>query len=118
MFHLKLNDGREIPLKWGYFAIKLLSKRMNLDPTQYFNSIATGAFIMTEIDKFLLTAHEFACMSLGVEYKEPTEFEICQWIDEAGLVGDEAQIPKFLDYVIGTHVVNTTNKEAKDEKKN
>ena len=121
MFELKLNNGEVIPLKWGYYAMKRFAKRVQLSPTEYFDTITITVKLASELDNILYCAAEYAALSLGKPFTA-TELEVCEWIDNAGgLVNGLAeggQLSNFLNYVGKSHIVNTSDSVTTEEKKN
>ena len=116
MFGLKLSDGKIIPLKWGYYAMKRFGKRAYIGAMDYFGNVMTGDKLFEELDNILFCAAEFAAASNGEKFTA-TEVEVSGWIDDVGGIVAGGQIMAFFEYMIATHSVNLTEKQN-DEKKN
>jgi hypothetical protein len=117
MFELKLSDGKVIPLKWGYYAMKRFGKRASIGAMDYFSGVMTGDKLFEELDNILFCAAEFAAASKGEKFTA-TEVEVSEWIDDVGGIVAGGQIMAFFEYMIATHSVNLTEKQGEEEKKN
>jgi hypothetical protein len=116
MFELKLSDGKIIPLKWGYYAMKRFGKRANMGATEYFSNLNSGDKLFEHMDNILLSAAEYGLATKGEPF-EYTLLDSSAWIDDVGGFAPEGQIMGFISHLLSTHSVNLTEKQN-DEKKN
>jgi hypothetical protein len=111
MYILKLNNGGEVALKWGYWAMRDFCKATGKTAQQYFEMLGDGQALIDNMAEVLLSAAKYATPD-----NKYTFMGACEWVDNTGGVIGNQPINGFISYLIGTH---TTKAEgtATEEKK-
>ncbi len=112
MYILKLNNGGEIPLKWGYWAMRDFCKATGKTAQQYFETLSDGQALIDHMAEILLSAARFAKPESTYTF-----MEACEWVDNTGgLIGNDP-INGFISYLIGTHTIKTDGVVEDGQKK-
>ena len=114
MFELKVGSST-YPLKWGFWAMREFTRQTGKTTQDYFNMLGDGQAILDNIETLLHIAAKYANPALQVSVQE-----VCEWIDGSGGIIGNAQINGFIQYIVGTHIVNASEKPAEpteEEKK-
>jgi len=116
MFELKLKNNT-IQLKWGTWAMKRFCELEGKTLMQMIGVLSSGEFDLKTIVSIVQSAAEAGCKT----NKQPIEFgefEVCEWIDEAGgLSSKDSQIVEFINYMQSSMNPDIKQEES-DEKKN
>ncbi len=115
-FILKVS-GKDVPLKWGTYAMMLFTKYRKQTLAEFFDMLAEqadGKYTIADVVLFLRCAAEYA--SEGNEAFK--DIEIAEWVDELGGASiHKGQLSDFFTYVIENTLVNVTPLDGEGQKK-
>lgn len=121
IFTLKLDDDKEISLKWGTFAMKLFCDYRKLTFVEFLNfldSFLSAKHSVSDVILMLRCAAEYAAGG-NIALKD---IEIAEWIDQVGgPMLHKGQLKDFAEYVALHTVIDVTltpaSAEINDEEK-